>query len=166
MLYFLWDSYSWSLVFIVVCVKINGRLQHETSNITPLISAIGIQQLIYIISKDVLVRFYACFSLFYTCLLINLQWQNPFLHEFPTKHRYPFHTQNYSHVFGGPLSAARQQPWCNHIHEKHIGAHSITTEFSNKAPCAINIKDRFINFLPLHPFCESCCYFVDYNSCV
>lgn len=97
--------------------------------------------------------------------------QNPSLHEFPTKHRYPLQW-NYSRAFNGPLSAARQPPWCNYTHKKHIGAHSITTEFNNKSPNAINIKDGSINFLPLHPFCESCCYFVrfffllDYKSCV
>lgn len=42
----------YSLGYMIVCVKINGRLQHESSNIRPLISEIVIQQLIYIILKD------------------------------------------------------------------------------------------------------------------
>lgn len=48
------------------------------------------------------------------------------------------------------------------IHMKNI-LESILLPFNNKSPCAINIKDRSINLLSLHPFiCESCCYFVGF----
>lgn len=42
----------YSLGDTIICVKKNGSLQHKSSNSRPLISEIGIQQLIYIISKD------------------------------------------------------------------------------------------------------------------